>query len=63
MINLSDIFTNVADMCHRYLNVPKREIKWGGTKLVEKGFVYRYDKSMILNDCVDCARKHGDLQK
>lgn len=44
-----------------YLDGPKREIKWGATKLVEKGFAYKYNKNMILDDCVKCARRHGDL--
>ncbi|TXG63003.1 hypothetical protein EZV62_009997 [Acer yangbiense] len=46
-----------------YLDGPKREIKWGVTKLVEKGFEYKYDKKMILDDCIKCARGHGDLQQ
>ncbi|KAK2650344.1 hypothetical protein Ddye_017833 [Dipteronia dyeriana] len=46
-----------------YLDGPKREIKWGVTKLVEKGFEYKYDKNMILDDCIKCARRHGDLQQ
>ncbi|KAK1561018.1 hypothetical protein Q3G72_033519 [Acer saccharum] len=46
-----------------YLDGPKREIKWGVTKLVEKGFEYKYDKKMILDDCIKCARRHGDLQQ
>ncbi|KAH7578034.1 hypothetical protein JRO89_XS01G0331400 [Xanthoceras sorbifolium] len=46
-----------------YLDGPKREIKWGTTKLVEKGFEYKYDKKMILDDCIKCARRHGDLQQ
>ncbi|KAK1559776.1 hypothetical protein Q3G72_018165 [Acer saccharum] len=44
-----------------YLNGPKREIKWGTTKLIEKGFVYKYDTKMILDDCIKCAKKNGDL--
>ncbi|KAL5792262.1 hypothetical protein ACOSP7_000856 [Xanthoceras sorbifolium] len=44
-----------------YLNGPKREIKWGNTKLIKKGFEYKYDTKMILDDCINCARKNGDL--
>lgn len=47
----------------RYLNDPKREIKWGSKKLIEKGFVYKYGMKQILDDCVSCARKKGILQK
>ncbi|KAJ0053778.1 hypothetical protein Pint_00563 [Pistacia integerrima] len=32
-----------------YLDGPKREIKWGGTKLIEKGFEYKYDTKMIAS--------------
>ncbi|KAK9200226.1 hypothetical protein WN944_015423 [Citrus x changshan-huyou] len=44
-----------------YLDVPKREIKWGGTKLEEKGFEYKYDLKMILDDSIKCGRKTGYL--
>ncbi|KAJ7962539.1 Anthocyanidin reductase-like [Quillaja saponaria] len=46
-----------------YLDGPKREIKWASTKLIDKGFVYRYDTKMILDDCVKYARKMGYLQQ
>ncbi|XP_006366563.1 anthocyanidin reductase-like [Solanum tuberosum] len=44
-----------------YLHDPKREIKCGSKKLVEKGFVYKYGMKEILDDCVICARKNGIL--
>ncbi|KAH0719971.1 hypothetical protein KY290_004886 [Solanum tuberosum] len=44
-----------------YLNDPKREIKWGSKKLVEKGFVYKYGMKELLDDCVTSARKNGIL--
>ncbi|TXG63002.1 hypothetical protein EZV62_009996 [Acer yangbiense] len=46
-----------------YLNGPEREIKWGTTKLIEKGFVYKYDTKMILDDCIKCAKKNDDRSK
>lgn len=47
----------------RYLDGPKREIKWGGTKLIEKGFEYKYDTQMILDDSIKCARRTGGLNQ
>ncbi|KAK4723712.1 hypothetical protein R3W88_026491 [Solanum pinnatisectum] len=44
-----------------YLNDPKREIKWGSKKLIEKGFVYKYGMKELLDDCVKSARKNGIL--
>ncbi|KAL6131057.1 hypothetical protein ACLB2K_069435 [Fragaria x ananassa] len=41
------------------LDLPKRVIRWGSTKLTEEGFVYKYDTKMILDDCITCARKWG----
>lgn len=41
--------------------MPKREIKWGGTKLAENGFEYKYDLQMILDDSIKCGRKSGYL--
>ncbi|XP_004306691.1 PREDICTED: dihydroflavonol-4-reductase-like isoform 2 [Fragaria vesca subsp. vesca] len=43
------------------LDLPNRQIGWGGTKLTEEGFVYKYDTNMILDDCITCARKWGTL--
>ncbi|KAF8379668.1 hypothetical protein HHK36_029112 [Tetracentron sinense] len=40
----------------RYLEGQEKGIKWGSTKLSEKGFVFKYDTKRILDDCVDCAR-------
>ncbi|KAJ7962538.1 Anthocyanidin reductase-like [Quillaja saponaria] len=44
-----------------YLDGPKREIKWASTKLIDKGFVYKYDINMILDDSITCARRMGDI--
>ncbi|BFG22126.1 hypothetical protein CerSpe_084000 [Prunus speciosa] len=43
-----------------YLDGPTREIGLGSTKLIEKGFVYKYETKMILEDCIKCARTRGD---
>ncbi|KAK2995523.1 hypothetical protein RJ640_003951 [Escallonia rubra] len=45
-----------------YLDETKRDIDWRGTKLTERGFTYKYDTKKILDDCITCARKMGDLQ-
>ncbi|XP_058738791.1 anthocyanidin reductase ((2S)-flavan-3-ol-forming)-like isoform X2 [Vicia villosa] len=45
-----------------YADGPKKDMKWGSTKLCDKGFVYKYDARMILDDCIKCARRMGDLQ-
>ncbi|KAK2419378.1 putative anthocyanidin reductase [Trifolium repens] len=45
----------------KYADVPKKDMKWGSTKLCDKGFVYKYDTKMILDDCIKCARRMGDL--
>ncbi|KAL3038298.1 hypothetical protein AAZX31_01G124100, partial [Glycine max] len=42
---------------HKYLEGPKRDIKWVSTKLTNNGFVYKYDLKMILDDCIICARR------
>ncbi|KAJ7951278.1 Anthocyanidin reductase-like [Quillaja saponaria] len=44
-----------------FLDGPKREIKWASTKLLQEGFVYKYDTKMILDDCVKYARRMGYL--
>ncbi|XP_061353022.1 NADPH HC-toxin reductase 1-like isoform X2 [Gastrolobium bilobum] len=44
-----------------YLDGPTKDIKWASTKLCDKGFVYKYDAKMILDDCIKCARRMGDL--
>lgn len=46
-----------------YLDGPKRQIKWASSKLTEKGFVYKYDMKTVLDDCVSCAKRMGDLQE
>ncbi|OIW20507.1 hypothetical protein TanjilG_14005 [Lupinus angustifolius] len=45
----------------KYLEGPKREIKWASTKLKDKGFAYNHDLNKILDDCITCARRIGDL--
>ncbi|KAJ1414698.1 hypothetical protein SESBI_18640 [Sesbania bispinosa] len=45
----------------KYLEGPKRTIRWTSTKLTDKGFVYKYDLKMVLDDCIKCARRLGDL--
>ncbi|KAK7338035.1 hypothetical protein VNO77_18632 [Canavalia gladiata] len=45
----------------RYLEGPKREIKWASTKLTDKGFVYKNNLKMILDDCIGCAKRTGYL--
>ncbi|OMO64334.1 NAD-dependent epimerase/dehydratase [Corchorus capsularis] len=45
-----------------YLDGPKRDIKWGSTRLTEKGFEYKYDLKMIIDDSIKCARRTGLLQ-
>ncbi|GMN71189.1 hypothetical protein TIFTF001_052633, partial [Ficus carica] len=44
------------------LEGPKRKIELDSSKLIEKGFVYKYDTKTILDDCISCARKFGDLK-
>ncbi|XP_047178320.1 putative anthocyanidin reductase isoform X1 [Vigna umbellata] len=39
----------------------RKDMKWTSTKLCDKGFVYRYDAKMILDDCIKCARRMGEL--
>ncbi|XP_020211797.1 anthocyanidin reductase [Cajanus cajan] len=46
---------------NKYLEGLKRNIKWASTRLTDKGFVYKYDLNMILDDSIICARKMGDL--
>ena len=39
----------------------RRDIKWASTKLKDEGFEYKYDMKAILDDCVSCATRMGDL--
>ncbi|MED6184948.1 hypothetical protein PIB30_052381 [Stylosanthes scabra] len=39
----------------------KEDIKWGSTQLCEKGFVYKYDTNVILDETIKCARRIGHL--
>ncbi|GMJ00945.1 hypothetical protein like AT4G27250 [Hibiscus trionum] len=45
------------------LDGPESDIKWGSTKLIEKGFEYKCDLQMIIDDSIKCARRTGDLQQ
>ncbi|KAK4721082.1 hypothetical protein R3W88_011315 [Solanum pinnatisectum] len=45
----------------KYLDDPKREVKWGSNKLMEKGFVYKYEMNKILDDNIRRARELGVL--
>ncbi|KAK3026575.1 hypothetical protein RJ639_041595 [Escallonia herrerae] len=45
-----------------YLDETKRDVDWHGTRFTERGFAYKYDTKKILDDCIKCARKMGDLQ-
>ncbi|OMO64317.1 NAD-dependent epimerase/dehydratase [Corchorus capsularis] len=45
-----------------YLDGPERDIKWGSTRLTEKGFEYKYDLKMIIDDSIKGARRTGLLQ-
>ncbi|MBA0757928.1 hypothetical protein Gotri_020971 [Gossypium trilobum] len=44
------------------LDGAKGDTKWGSTKLIEKGFEYKCDLKMIIDDSIRCARRTGDLQ-
>ncbi|XP_019419141.1 PREDICTED: anthocyanidin reductase ((2S)-flavan-3-ol-forming)-like [Lupinus angustifolius] len=43
------------------VDVLKKDIKWSSTKLCDKGFVYKYDTKMILDDSINCARRVGHI--
>ncbi|KAM7511908.1 hypothetical protein LguiB_010783 [Lonicera macranthoides] len=45
-----------------YLDGTKREIEWASSKLNEMDFVCKYETKNILDDCVSCAKKKGDLR-
>lgn len=41
---------------------PKRDIKWGSTKLPERGFKYKHDSwQTIVDDTVACAKRLGSI--
>ncbi|KAE8660500.1 anthocyanidin reductase-like isoform X1 [Hibiscus syriacus] len=42
---------------------PRRDIKWDSTKLIEKGFEYKCDLKMKIDDSIKCARRTGELQQ
>ncbi|KAK8468777.1 hypothetical protein PHAVU_006G111411 [Phaseolus vulgaris] len=44
-----------------YKDGQSKDIKWTSTKLCDKGFVYKYDAKMILDDCIRYARKMGEI--
>lgn len=43
------------------MDEPENEVKWGSNKLMEKGFVYKYDMKKILDDNIRSARELGVL--
>ncbi|KAJ9539451.1 hypothetical protein OSB04_032184 [Centaurea solstitialis] len=45
----------------QFLEGPAREIKWGSTKLEDKGFSYKHDMKKILDDCIKCAKRSGNI--
>ncbi|PWA89938.1 bifunctional polymyxin resistance protein, ArnA [Artemisia annua] len=42
-----------------YLEERGIEIKWGSRKIEDKGFAYKYSTEMILDDCLECAKRSG----
>ncbi|KAJ0914362.1 putative anthocyanidin reductase ((2R,3R)-flavan-3-ol-forming) [Helianthus annuus] len=44
---------------HEYLEEHGKEVKWGSRKLEDKGFSYKYSMEMILDDCLECAKRSG----
>lgn len=53
--------TGYLNFGFRYLDGPKRNIKWGSTKLIDEGFEYKYDTKMILDDTIKYGKRMGDL--
>ncbi|XP_062091438.1 NADPH HC-toxin reductase 1-like [Humulus lupulus] len=45
----------------KYLEGPDRTIELDSSKLIEKGFIYKYNTDMILDGCISCATRMGDL--
>ncbi|KAF4384598.1 NADPH HC-toxin reductase 1 [Cannabis sativa] len=46
-----------------YLEGPKRNIEFDFSKLIGKGFIYKYTANMILEDCITTGRKMGDIKE
>ncbi|XP_024992646.1 anthocyanidin reductase ((2S)-flavan-3-ol-forming)-like isoform X2 [Cynara cardunculus var. scolymus] len=44
-----------------YFEGPKRDIKWGSRKLEDEGFSYKHDAKTILDDCIEYARRSGNI--
>ncbi|KAK7397420.1 hypothetical protein VNO78_18591 [Psophocarpus tetragonolobus] len=61
MANLYALHYPEFNVKQEYEDGLKKDIKWASTKLCDRGFVYRYDAKMILDDCIKCARRMGDL--
>ncbi|KAK7285826.1 hypothetical protein RJT34_20608 [Clitoria ternatea] len=60
MVNHFTLHYPEFNVKHEYDGL-KKDIKWTSTKLQDKGFVFKYDAKMILDDCIKCARRMGDL--
>ncbi|KAJ9539311.1 hypothetical protein OSB04_032044 [Centaurea solstitialis] len=52
---------NLSRVWFRYFEGSTREIKWGSTKLEDKGFSYKHDTKSILDDCIKCAKGSGKI--
>ncbi|KAI3800560.1 hypothetical protein L1987_28651 [Smallanthus sonchifolius] len=60
LVFISQITNNATNyQALRYLKELGREIKWGLKKLEDKGFAYKYSTKMILDDCLECAKRSG----
>ncbi|XVF33194.1 hypothetical protein REPUB_Repub17cG0147600 [Reevesia pubescens] len=62
LANCYQLYYPEFNVKQEYLEGPKRDIKWGSTRLIEKGFEYKCDLKMIIDDSIRCARRTGDLQ-
>lgn len=44
-----------------HLECPKRDTKWGSVLLEKRGFEYKHDWRVVLDDSIICAKKNGDV--
>ncbi|GMH23841.1 hypothetical protein Nepgr_025684 [Nepenthes gracilis] len=64
-VQSSEIALYYAQSCphlqvkQEYLNGPRRSVRWGSSKLNEKGFEYKYDTKTILDDSLYCGQRLG----